>query len=169
MQRVHAPRPPARPEPQHPYAAAIPTDRLIRDDKMVTSLPAQSPTDVMLLIDAANVVGSRPDGWWRDRPLAARTLVARVRTAAAASHLRSPVVIVLEGAARRGEPEGVAEGVEVVHASGEGDDTLVRIAAHAGEPVLLVTSDRALRERARSSGADVVGPAWLLSRLESSD
>jgi rRNA-processing protein FCF1 len=65
-------------------------------------------------------------------------------------------------------PEGVADGVEVVHAPGEGDDTLVALAAAAAtetEPVTLVTADRALRDRARQAGAEVVGPSWLLDRL----
>jgi hypothetical protein len=119
----------------------------------------------MLLVDAANVIGSRPNGWWRDRPLAARTLVDEVREATAAGLLNRPVVVVLEGAARRGVTEGVADGVKVVHAPGEGDDLLVQIAADALEQVVLVTADRALRERARGAGADVAGPRWLITRL----
>jgi selenocysteine lyase/cysteine desulfurase len=31
-----------------------------------------------LLVDAANVVGSRPDGWWRDRAGATARLLARL-------------------------------------------------------------------------------------------
>ena len=79
----------------------------------------------MLLIDAANVVGSRPNGWWRDRPGTARALVDRVRRASAAGVLVSPIVVVLEGQAKRGVDEGFADGVEVVHTSGLGDDTIV--------------------------------------------
>lgn len=120
----------------------------------------------MLLIDGANVVGSRPNGWWRDRPGAARDLVERIRAATAASRLASPVVVVLEGRGREGAEEGVAEGVEVVHAPGEGDDTLASIADGAIEPVLLVSADRGLRERVRVAGADVVGPGWLWSRVD---
>ena len=112
----------------------------------------------VLLVDAANVVGSRPDGWWRDRPGAAHRLVEALRAAA----LGEQVVVVLEGAARRGVAEGEADGVEVVHAPGEGDDTL---AARSTPGVTLVTADRALAERARSTGAEVVGPRSLLDRL----
>ncbi|MCU1498063.1 MAG: hypothetical protein JWM47_2016 [Acidimicrobiales bacterium] len=115
----------------------------------------------MLLIDAANVVGSRPDGWWRDRAGAARALVAQIRRATDASRLPSPVVVVLEGQAREGAEEGVADGVEVVHAPGEGDDTLASIAAAAAGPVVLVSADRGLRDRVLATGADVVGPQWL--------
>lgn len=119
----------------------------------------------MLLVDAANVVGSRPTGWWRDRPGAARELTARVRQAAAAGTLRPPVVLVLEGQAKQGVEEGLADGVEVVHAAGSGDDTLATLAATSDQPVVLVSADRELAERARRSGAEVVGPTWLLDQL----
>jgi hypothetical protein len=120
----------------------------------------------VLLIDAANVVGSRPTGWWRDRAGAARQFVDRVRSATAASRLPGPVVIVLEGAAREGVEEGVVDGVEIIHAPGEGDDTLARLAEAGAEDVLLVSADRALGERVRRTGGDVVGPNWLLERLD---
>ena len=121
----------------------------------------------VLLIDAANVVGSRPNGWWRDRGKAASHLVERIRDATATSALPQQVVVVLEGDARRGVEEGSLDGVAVVHATGHGDDTLVTIAADATEPVVLVSADRALGERCRAVGADVVGPSWLLDRLNS--
>ena len=120
----------------------------------------------MLLVDAANVVGSRPTGWWRDRAKAARQFVERVRAAAASSDLPTPVVVVLEGRAREGMGEGVGDGVEVVHAPGEGDDTLATIAEAATEPVMLVSADRALGDRCRAVGAVIVGPSWLLDRLD---
>jgi hypothetical protein len=120
----------------------------------------------MLLIDAANVVGSRPTGWWRDRAGAARSFVQRVRDATAAGVLSAPVVIVLEGQARRGVTEGASDGVDVVHAAGEGDDTLAALAASGPLPVTLVTADRGLAARARKVGADVVGPNWLLDLLD---
>ena len=119
----------------------------------------------MLLVDAANVVGSRPDGWWRDRAGAAARLVGQVRAAAAAGRVPPGVVVVLEGAARRGAEEGTADGVEVVHAPGGGDDTIASLAASAGDPVVLVSADRGLAGRCRSVGATVVGPRWLLDRL----
>jgi hypothetical protein len=120
----------------------------------------------MLLIDAANVVGSQPTGWWRDRAGAAQTFVQRVRDATAAGRLAGPVVIVLEGQARRGATEGAIGGVEVVHAAGEGDDALAELADRGSQPVTLVTADRGLSERARRVGAEVVGPRWLLDRLD---
>ena len=119
----------------------------------------------MLLIDAANVIGSRPTGWWRDRPGAARGFTERVRAAVIAGVLDPPVTIVLEGQARAGAGEGSVDGVEVVHAPGEGDDTIAAIAGtNAG--VLVVTADRALAERVRATGhATVAGPSWLLDKL----
>jgi hypothetical protein len=82
----------------------------------------------MLVIDAANVIGSRPTGWWRDRPGATRDFTERVRATVTAGRLGPPVTIVLEGRARAGADEADVDGVEVVHAPGEGDDTIAAIA-----------------------------------------
>jgi hypothetical protein len=111
----------------------------------------------VLLVDAANVVGSRPDGWWGDRAGAAARLVAALRDRPPAER----VVVVLEGRARAGAAEGGAP-VEVVHAAADGDSTLAALCAPG---VRLVTADRALAARARAAGADVVGPRWLLDAL----
>jgi hypothetical protein len=121
---------------------------------------------MMLLIDAANVVGSRPNGWWRDRSGAARLLVERVRGAVAAGRLAEPVVVVLEGAARAGVDEGVSGGVTVLHASGSGDELIISVTSDAHDEVTLVTADRDLRRRAEALGADVAGPGWFIALLE---
>lgn len=128
----------------------------------------------MLVIDAANVIGSRPTGWWRDRAGAARTFVDQVRGAAGEGRLPSPVVVVLEGAARGGAPEEDAGGVRVVHARGSGDDAIVAQAAGADPgagagagAVVVVTADRQLRARVQALGAEVEGPRWLDDRLRS--
>ncbi len=118
----------------------------------------------MLVIDAANVIGSRPTGWWRDRPGAAQAFTARVRATVAAGRLGPGVTIVLEGRARAGADEGDADGVSIVHAPGEGDDTIAAIAA-ANDDVVVVTADRGLAERVRAANAEVVGPSWLLDQL----
>lgn len=121
----------------------------------------------MLLIDAANVVGSRPTGWWRDRAGAARTLVEQVRSAVDSGRIAPPVLVVLEGKAREGVKGGTADGITILHAAGSGDETMIDVAAKAtSQPVTLVTADRELRRRAESLGADVVGPRWLLELLE---
>jgi rRNA-processing protein FCF1 len=76
------------------------------------------------------------------------------------------VVVVLEGAARAGVEEGLAQGVSVVHAAGSGDDTLVAVAADADTQVTLVSADRALCQRAQSVGADIERPGWLIRLLD---
>lgn len=118
----------------------------------------------MLVIDAANVIGSRPTGWWRDRPAAAQVFTERVRATVTAGRLGSPVTIVLEGRAREGAEEADVDGAEVVHAPGEGDDTVTAI-AEATREVVVVTADHGLAERVRAANAEVVGPRWLLEQL----
>ncbi|HWI00192.1 MAG TPA: hypothetical protein VNT27_07660 [Propionibacteriaceae bacterium] len=129
------------------------------------SSAADAPADV-LVVDGANVVGSRPDGWWNDRPAAAARLHARLLDAA---ELAPRVVLVLEGQARGGVPEGVTGGVEVVHAVGEGDDTIVEQARRAlstGERAAVVTADRGLSARVERLGATLLRPGWLLDRIQ---
>jgi hypothetical protein len=120
------------------------------------------------VVDAANVVCSRPTGWWRDRAGAARKLSQQVASAIRAGHLTPPVVLILEGAARSGVAEGDDEGLRIVHASGPGDDAIVAEVAKGtqnGEQITVVTADRELRERVAQHGADVVRPSWLLDKL----
>ncbi|TCC19517.1 NYN domain-containing protein [Kribbella speibonae] len=127
----------------------------------------------VVVVDAANVVGSRPDGWWRDRMGAARRLLTRL----AALQERLPdtdVVVVLEGAACRAVSEAGAPEigrVRVVLAPGSGDDTIVSVTAEAvGQShhpaVTVVTADRELRRRVEQSGATTTGPSWLLDQLD---
>jgi rRNA-processing protein FCF1 len=118
----------------------------------------------VVVVDAANVVGSRPDGWWRDRAGAARRLLAeleRLPGRALAGAVVQRVVVVLEGRAREGaaERDGV---VAVQHAPGAGDDALVALCRPG---VVLVTADRELGERAQARGAEVVGPQLLRAAL----
>jgi hypothetical protein len=118
-----------------------------------------------LIVDGANVVGSRPDGWWRDRAGAAQRLWEAL---GAVDLPHDEVVLVLEGAARRGVPAGGSAGVVVVHADGSGDDAIVtetRTRAGQGWVVTVVTADRSLRDRVHAVGAGTVGPSWLLDRL----
>ncbi len=121
----------------------------------------------MLLIDAANVVGSRPTGWWRDRAAAARAFVEKVGAAVDSGRVGPPVVVVLEGKARDGVAGGVTGGVTVLHAPAGGDDLLIDVVTSASDAeVTLVTADRALRRRAEALGAAVVGPQWLLELID---
>jgi predicted RNA-binding protein with PIN domain len=118
-----------------------------------------------LLVDGANVVGSRPDGWWRDRAGAASRLWNQL---VAAELPQDEVVLILEGAARRGMPSGRKGRVQTTHAAASGDDTIVEAArarVAAGQEVTVVTADRELRQRLEAVGANSVGPSWLLDRL----
>ena len=74
------------------------------------------------------------------------------------------MTVVLEGQARSGADEATLDGVEVVHAPGEGDDTIATVAQGQRE-VIVVTADRGLAERVRAANGEVVGPSWLLERL----
>jgi hypothetical protein len=119
----------------------------------------------VLVVDAANVVGSRPDGWWKDRAGAARRLHEALLVADLSY---DEVVLVLEGAAKKGVGGGSDGHVRVVHARGHGDDAIVAevtAARDAGHVVTAVTADRMLRARLEGQGAQVVGPGWLLDEL----
>ncbi|MGN6130290.1 MAG: hypothetical protein ACTHOK_08105 [Nocardioidaceae bacterium] len=119
----------------------------------------------LLLVDGANVVGSRPDGWWRDRAGAARRLHARLL---AADLPYDEIVLVLEGRARDGVAEGRKRHVRTVHAAGSGDDRIVEVVRTGdGEDrrVHVVTADRGLRARVETLGADVLAPGRLLAQL----
>ncbi|MGZ4445291.1 MAG: hypothetical protein ACXVWZ_03875 [Nocardioides sp.] len=118
-----------------------------------------------LVVDAANVVGSRPDGWWKDRAGAARRLHEGLLVADTAYDV---VVLVLEGAAKGGVRPGRDGHVRVVHARGAGDDTIVeeaRAAAARGDRVTVVTADRFLQARVQGLGAMALSPSWLLDQL----
>ncbi|MET9160594.1 NTP pyrophosphohydrolase [Streptomyces parvulus] len=118
----------------------------------------------LVIVDAANVVGSVPDGWWRDRRGAAERL--RDRLAAEGVPGRTgpvEVVLVVEGAARG--VESVPD-VRVESAPGSGDDHMVELVAGAARdrPVLVVTADRELRRRVTELGAEVTGPRAVRPR-----
>jgi hypothetical protein len=121
----------------------------------------------VLIVDGANVVGSRPDGWWRDRAGAARRLQERLLTAVLPY---DEIVLVLEGKARRGNPVGQDGRLRTVHAPGSGDDTIVesvmaQVDVGDGRGVTVVTADRVLRDRVDAAGAGSVSPSWLLDQL----
>ncbi len=133
---------------------------------------ASSGVPVTVVVDVANVMGSRPDGWWRDRAAAATNLLARMpglvgRAVTAPDGepvLVDKVVAVVEGAAKA---ITAPDGVVVVRAPKDGDSAIVssaQEAVDAGERVLVVTADRGLR--ARLPGVVVVaGPGWLNALL----
>ncbi|WP_426168148.1 NUDIX domain-containing protein [Microbacterium sp. DWRC1-3] len=128
-----------------------------------------------VVVDAANVVGSVPDGWWKDRAGAAARLRARLEgLAISAGDLElggdawfPEVSMVVEGQARGIDDD--ASAVAIIRAEAAGDDAIVaeverRVAG--AETVVAVTSDRELRERVERAGAGQVRSAgWLLETL----
>lgn len=136
---------------------------------------------VVLVVDAANVVGARPDGWWRDRAGAAHRLLvglARLPGATVEDPDGAPVVVaavgvVLEGRARQAVASGAASApvVPVLLAPGSGDDALVDLveeltAVVDEEEVVLVTADRGLRARVAVRSW---GPGWLRTLVDDDD
>ncbi|MEO6879990.1 MAG: NUDIX hydrolase, partial [Mycobacteriaceae bacterium] len=147
--------------------------RWVAEDEVVTlplhpsfaqSWPLLRARPLILLLDTANVLGSRPDGWWRDRAGASRALLAQVvsalpRTAGTDNGFvwLHGVEAVIEGAAR----DVTVDGVVAHRAPGSGDDELVRV---VGPQHLVVTADRGLRARL-PAGIPVCGPGWVRAWL----
>jgi 8-oxo-dGTP diphosphatase len=139
-----------------------------------------------IVVDVANVMGSRPDGWWRDRAGAAVRLHGELVRLAASGRAVPPdepdealaappaFVMVLEGAARAATARigvadlaGLADKVEsgevtVVQAPGSGDDAIVAVVRELAARRVVVTADRELRRRCVAEGATIAGPGWLL-------
>jgi predicted RNA-binding protein with PIN domain len=126
--------------------------------------PRPKGTLVRWLVDAMNVIGTRPDGWWRDRDAAVRRLVDELRAFAAAGE---DVTVVLDA----GPDDLGGDGVRVVVAPRRGrnaaDDEIARLLAADDDPasVCVVTSDADLAARARAAGASVEGAGTFRRRL----
>lgn len=119
----------------------------------------------VLIVDGANVVGSRADGWWKDRAGAARRLHDQLMVADTSA---DEVVLILEGAAKGGVRAGRDGHVRTVHAAKDGDSAIVaetRTSTERGDRVTVVTADRMLRARVEGLGATALGPSWLLDQL----
>jgi predicted RNA-binding protein with PIN domain len=119
------------------------------------------------LVDAMNVIGSRPDGWWRDRDGAARRLLGDLERFAETTG--DDVTVVLDAAPR--ELAGRRGPLEVVIAPTRGrdaadDEIARRLAADPdAAAVTVVTSDADLARRAREHGAAVEGAGGFRARL----
>jgi predicted RNA-binding protein with PIN domain len=118
------------------------------------------------VVDGMNVVGSRPDGWWRDRRTAMRKLSESL--AAFATETGEPLTVVFDG-----QPFDLsAPPAKVVFASTRGPDAadhdIAAMAASDADPASLtvVTSDRSLAARVRATGAAVVPRASFRRRLD---
>lgn len=120
------------------------------------------------LIDGMNVIGCRPDGWWRDRDAAMYRIVDLIERWAAAEG--EDVTVVFE---RKPSPPIRSTVIEVTHARSPGRDAgdheIVRLLALSANPaaVRVVTSDRWLAERAELHGATVEGADSFRTRIES--
>ena len=119
------------------------------------------------IVDGMNVIGTRPDAWWRDRDAAMLRLVDLLERWAAGSG--EQVTVVFERAPR---PPIRSSVIEVRHAPkpkpNAADDEIVRLLREDPDPggVLVVTSDRWLADRASAAGATVVGAQSFRSRIE---
>ncbi|HWI70489.1 MAG TPA: NYN domain-containing protein [Baekduia sp.] len=116
------------------------------------------------LIDGMNVIGSRPDGWWRDRGGAMARLVEELDPWAAGE---DAVAVVFDG---RPRDAGAPGHVDVAFAPGgrdAADDEIARRVAADPDPASLtvVTSDRELVDRVRAAGAAVGSSKAFLTRL----
>lgn len=143
------------------------------------SLREQARRRLVLVVDAANVVGSRPDGWWRDRFGATERLRDKLAVLATTGVLAEVVELpgvswwpdvrlVVEGAAR-----GVRSipGIDVQSAPRDGDAMIEQVvteavAARPGDHVVAVTADRELRRRVSAAGGTVIGPGTLRRATE---
>ena len=145
-------------------------DQLPLHPGFAASWPTLRTETLRVLLDTANVLGSRPDGWWRDRSGATAALLSSL-AAALPRTVELPgggfgwlpqVEAVLEGEARNARFEDGR--VPVIHASGSGDDELARRAHDGGTLTALVTADRGLQQRLPTD-VRVLSPSTVLSWL----
>jgi hypothetical protein len=120
------------------------------------------------VVDAMNVIGSRPDGWWRDRDRAIERLVGQLDRWAEGEEER--VTVMLEREPRR---QLESDRVEIAWASIGGANAadreiLARLPAWIAEDeVVVVTSDRDLKAKAIAAGAEVVPSRPFRTKLDS--
>jgi predicted RNA-binding protein with PIN domain len=114
-----------------------------------------------------NVIGSRPDGWWRDRDGARRALAGRLASFARASG--DEVAVVFDG--REHELPGGVEAQFAGGGRGAADDAIVERVGADAEPgeITVVTSDRELKRRVEEAGACVMTAGRFLARVDSAE
>jgi predicted RNA-binding protein with PIN domain len=127
--------------------------------------------DELLIVDGMNVLGSRPDGWWRDRPGAMERLTRRL--SAFAGREGVAVAVVFDGREHE-RVRRAADGIEVGFAPGgpnAADREIVRMirADERPERITAASSDRRLRNSVKAAGAGGIGAGELLRRLERSE
>jgi len=122
---------------------------------------------VRWLVDGMNVIGTRPDEWWRDRHAAMTRLVDMLERWAASSG--AEVTVVFE---KPPSPPIRSSVVAVTHAPRPGrdsaDDEIIRLLVADQDPgsVRVVTSDSWLADRAHAAGASVEPAGPFRSLLE---
>jgi predicted RNA-binding protein with PIN domain len=117
-----------------------------------------------LLVDGMNVIGTRPDGWWKDRRAAMRGLVEQLDSYAASTG--DDVTVVLDS-----RPFEIDSDVQVLFAAprpNAADDEIARIVGADSDPggLSVVTSDSTLAARVRDGGAEVVSSGSFRRRLD---
>jgi predicted RNA-binding protein with PIN domain len=106
------------------------------------------------IVDGMNVIGTRPDGWWKDRHGAMAALVDRLERWAAVDG--DDVTVVFE---RPPSPPISSSVIGVAHApkaaANSADDEIVALVRADARPqdIRVVTSDAALSDRVRAAGA----------------
>lgn len=121
----------------------------------------------MLLVDGMNLIGSRPDGWWKNRGRAMRLLAWELR--AFAEETGEEVCVVFDGRPLDEVMRG--RGIQVQFAPGgtnAADRRIVRIVDDHDDPasITVITSDKALERQVRAAGASVVGSGEFRARLD---
>ena len=129
---------------------------------------SDAPAPLPLVVDGNNVMGARPDGWWRDRPAAVLRLLGRLQCYR--SRAAREIVLFLD-VAQAGLPEGDHGGVTVRYADSGGPDAADRsiirfVEEHLGDPLQVVTSDRRLADEVRRHHAFVTGAGAFLTKLD---
>jgi predicted RNA-binding protein with PIN domain len=111
---------------------------------------------VRWIVDGMNVIGTRPDGWWEDRRRAMVALVDRLDRWA--SEQGDHVMVVFEKPPSTAIPSSVVEVAYAPRAApNSADDEIVRLVRADARPdeICVVTSDRALTDRLRATGASI--------------
>ena len=132
-----------------------------------TEFSSQGTSSRYVFVDGNNVMGARPDGWWRDRSGAAQRLVGEI--AALERTCGGVWTVVFDGRApaRAAPTPANLDVVYTGHGRRDGaDDRIVaRVAVlGCGADVLVYTSDARLRARVAHLGARVEGARALLAR-----
>ena len=136
---------------------------------MAAPRPGNPGPGICWIVDGNNVMGSRPDGWWRDRPAAAARLVGQLaRLAGTGVPTGANLVVVFDGPAPRSPASPTVLEVDLRYSgpAATADDAIVDlVAANPGGSITVFTSDAGLSRRVRALGADVTGAGALLRMI----